>query len=234
VAPTAEDLLGIWLLEHGDTLLRFGADGTFVINNGEPLTTNPDRTGTYSIDGTTLRFVQEEKADCPAGSVDVWTVELLADGVIRGMIDASPCPPGPGAHGDWLRLSPDSVLERDVTSGIGSPTVASEGNLIGHVWIIDGTSTLISLSDDGTYAWDDRGLLDTRPADAGRWELSGTTLSLISGPASELCADGDPLALSDGEVYQPADASFLRVWRASAAGDPCERLDGEVFLTVVA
>jgi hypothetical protein len=49
-----------------------------------------------------------------------------------------------------------------------------------------------------------------------------------------MCADGDTLVLSDGQVYQPADASFLRVWRASAADDPCERLDGDVILTVVA
>ncbi len=233
-APTAEALLGIWLLELGDTLMRLGADGTFVINNGEPLTVDPDRTGTYSIDGITLRFLQDAKADCPGGSVDVWTVGLLADGLLRGMIVESPCPPGPGAHGDWVRISPESVLERDVTPGRGTPTVASEGNVIGHVWIVDGTSKLLSLSADGTYAWDDRGLLDTQPADAGRWGLNGQTLSLLSGAASEICAEGDTLALLGGQIYLPADASFLRVWRGTASGDPCHRLDGAVLLTLAA
>jgi hypothetical protein len=233
-APTAEALLGIWLLQLGDTLMRLSADGTFVINNGEPLAVDPDRTGTYSIEGMTMRFVQEAKADCPGGSVDVWTVGLLEDGLLRGMIIESPCPPGPGAHGDWVRVSPDSVLERDVTPGIGSPTVASAGNIIGHVWIVDGTSTLLSLYDDGTYAWDDRGLLDTRPADAGRWELNGQSLSLISGTASEICADGDSVVVADGQVFVPADASYLRFWRATATADPCHRLEGEVTLTLVA
>lgn len=226
--------MGIWLIEGGETLLRFGADGTFVINDGQPLTVYPDRTGSFSIDGRTMRFLQEAKADCPGGSVDVWTVGLLADGVLRVMIDASPCPPGPGAHGDWLRISPDSVLERDVTPGIGGATVASEGNIPGHVWIVDGTSTLVTINTDGTYAWDDRGLIDTRPADSGRWELNGQALTLISGPASETCAEGDALVLVDGEVFVPGDASFLRGWRATASGDACERLDGEVILTLVA
>jgi hypothetical protein len=234
MAPMAEALLGIWLLQPGDTLLRFASDGTFAINNGEPLAVDPDRTGTYSIEGTTMRFLQEAKTDCPGGSVDVWTVGLLENGLLRGMIIESPCPPGPGAHGVWVRISPDSVLERDLTPGTGSPTVASAGNIIGHVWIVDGTSTLLSLNDDGTYAWDDRGLLDTRPADAGRWELNGQSLSLISGVASGICADGDATALADGEVFVPADASFLRIWRATATDDPCHRLEGEVTLTLVA
>jgi hypothetical protein len=59
------------------------------------------------------------------------------------------------------------------------------------IWVIhDDNPLLVRFSPDGTYAFDNIGLLDTDPAASGTFEVSGRTITFVEGQ-SRICPEGD-------------------------------------------
>ena len=90
IDPSAEDLVGIWKMELLGVYIEYLPDATTRQANGiETLETNPDRVGTYIVEGDLVTITNRETsaregvADCPPASVDIYFAELHGDGTLR-------------------------------------------------------------------------------------------------------------------------------------------------------
>jgi hypothetical protein len=75
-------LHGVWLLEGNGILLRLGADGSYAIDDGGELITDPDDEGTFEVDGEsgTLTFTSgADSRTCAEDDVWVWTNAQLGE-----------------------------------------------------------------------------------------------------------------------------------------------------------
>lgn len=107
-APSLAELEGIWSLDDGGALLRFGDGGTYVLDDGGELQADPDESGTYSVYGSTLTLVAEQSRHCAAGQPWEWQVELLGEGRLHGIVTTAECLGRP-VDWTWTRVSPGST-----------------------------------------------------------------------------------------------------------------------------
>lgn len=198
--PTKNRLAGIWLADEEVTplLVRFSPDGTFAIDDGAgPLDTAPAGSGTYEVDGETIRFMNERSRVCNEG--DRWTFQarLPEDGRLHTVITddaADACSRGAGTELTWTRVSPSSPVGLQITA----PNSGKEGarpsaaSVLRGIWLLEGGGHLLRFGIDGTYAIDDAGRLGADPYDVGTVEADGKgTLTFISGARSRGCERGD-------------------------------------------
>jgi hypothetical protein len=106
-------LLGVWLLEGRGVLLRVGWDGSYVIDDGGELVTDPDDEGTFEGDSARGMLTFTSGADsrtCAEGDRWVWnTAELSSNaelGVrrLRGVVIEDACGKDLGPSLAWFRL----------------------------------------------------------------------------------------------------------------------------------
>jgi hypothetical protein len=108
-------LHGVWLLEGNGILLRLGADGSYAIDDGGELVTDPDDVGTFEVDGVsgTLTFTSgADSRTCAEDDVWVWTNAELGEGVLRVVVTEEGC--GKDLEPDlvWVRLQPTRPVGR--------------------------------------------------------------------------------------------------------------------------
>ena len=115
--PAIQSIFGIWHREGSGQLLRFGIDGTYAVDDGGVLTSDPDDTGTYEINGATISFTSAGSATCAAGDAQVWdgvtlaTVglheeDLLYTRLLGSTASESECSIHASGAQKWLRISP--------------------------------------------------------------------------------------------------------------------------------
>lgn len=219
-APEQKDLEGIWTLDDGRELLRLSADGTFVEFGGFDETARV--TGIYDLDGRTLTLVSDGENLCLEGTRLVWETELLDDGHLHSVSTLDECLPG-GDLPDWTwtRVSPNSRFAGTPTQRSADAEVPADVVPLQGIWLLEGGSVLFQVSPDGTFAWDDRGRLDTAPVDVGTVVLDGSTLTLTSGAESASCSEGDTLVLTDVAVTRglPGDKWLYGTVDSSTCAD---------------
>jgi hypothetical protein len=121
---------------------------------------------------------------------------------------------------------PPAVVPPEERTAEGEPPTASE--LVG-TWSIDDTEPerLVRFSPDGSFAIDDRGMLDTTPAAAGNYELDGREI-IFETSGSDICVDGDSWTFEAGV---PEEGRLHFVVREDAA-PPCNQgVGAQWFLT---
>lgn len=115
--PTEGAVPGIWLRQGSGQLLRLSSAGTYAVDDGGLLGTDPNDTGVYEIDGDTITYTSAGSATCTAGDTQMWEgiaiddVRLHEDhGSYAKTLHTTAGEPDCGAHfaGDqtWLRISP--------------------------------------------------------------------------------------------------------------------------------
>jgi hypothetical protein len=107
--PTSSTVLaGIWLLEGGHQLVRFGADGTYSIIAGGRLDA-PEDVGTFDLDGQgTITFTSgAESRTCAEGTVTVWQGVQLNLDALGGDIGGNACGDLPAGNAAFVRLLSD-------------------------------------------------------------------------------------------------------------------------------
>jgi hypothetical protein len=95
--------------------------------------------------------------------------------------------------GDGIEpAAPGSDAAPDASGSAGDePTTAT----LAGVWRIGESERLVWFGEDGGFAIDDRGRLDTQPAAAGTYTLDGATI-LFESRGSDLCVEGDTWAFT--------------------------------------
>jgi hypothetical protein len=109
--PSREDeLAGIWLLESTGLLVRFSADGTYALDDGGQLGTDPDDQGTFGVDrdGSVTLTSGAQSRTCAEGITWVWKdVRLIfGAGTLRGVVSKDEGQRRLGPELTWVRLSP--------------------------------------------------------------------------------------------------------------------------------
>lgn len=102
-------LHGVWLLEGYGILLRLGADGSYAIDDGGELVTDPDDVGTFEVDGESRTLTFTSGADsrtCAEDDAWVWTNAELGEGVLRVVVTEEGCVKDLGPNLVWVRLQP--------------------------------------------------------------------------------------------------------------------------------
>ena len=105
-------LVGDWSQDDGRHLLRLNSDGTFAVDDGGALESNPDDVGTFSFDGEILTFTSsEESRFCKAGDLWIWELEFVGDDQIRGVVTVDDCSSFEGRDWTWTRCVAEQVAE---------------------------------------------------------------------------------------------------------------------------
>jgi hypothetical protein len=111
----------------------------------------------------------------------------------------------------------EEVASPEERTAAGETPIRSE--LVG-IWLVDEIDfegrLLVSFNRNGTFAIDDRGLLDTTPAAAGNYRLDGK-LIMFESSGSDICTEGDTWAFEAGV---PDEGRLTTVVREDAA-DEC-------------
>jgi hypothetical protein len=203
-APTADRLAGIWLRDPGPNLeeglmLRIGRDGTAAFASEGLLAETPWVRATYVTDGNDVTFtVVRERPDdaCVPGDNWTWRTGIQDEGrmQILNIEDGTSyyCSIGLGTRLSFTRVSPISQTGAQITAedpaGKGFPP---ESSSLEGIWLEEGSGRLLSLYWAQTYSIDDGGLLDTRPDDAGDFQIDDRgTLTFTSGSDSRACEQG--------------------------------------------
>ena len=107
------DLHGVWFLEGRGVLLRLGRDGSYALDDGGELLTNPDDQGTFelaSVTGILTLASGEDSRTCAEGDIWVWAnAELRTDEEfsfrgLRGFVTKDGCERDLGPDLTWFRL----------------------------------------------------------------------------------------------------------------------------------
>ncbi|HEY6568268.1 MAG TPA: hypothetical protein VI341_12200, partial [Actinomycetota bacterium] len=123
--PTTRELAGIWLTidDLGSTslLVRFQADGEFVMDDRGGITGIPSVTGSFEMDGHTMAFSVLGGSACPADTF-AWTANLAGEGLLRVRHTESASTPDclidVGTEWTLIRVSPSSpASDRLITAG---------------------------------------------------------------------------------------------------------------------
>jgi hypothetical protein len=110
-------LTGIWLLEGSGQRIRFSSDGTYAVDDGGLLGSDPDDTGSYEVVDGTVTLTSAGSASCTVGDVQVWEGATVAQlrlhenlPVYSSLLRSGAAEPGcsiyPSSELTWLRLSP--------------------------------------------------------------------------------------------------------------------------------
>ena len=115
--PSTRTVYGIWHRLGSGQLLRFGIDGTYAIDAAGLLTSDPDDTGTYELNGDKITFTSAGSTTCAAGDTQVWeevtlTIvrlheeDFLHTKLLNSTARESECPIHAAESQTWLRISP--------------------------------------------------------------------------------------------------------------------------------
>jgi hypothetical protein len=197
--PTTQLLEGVWRLDNGKTLLKFGADGSVRFDDQGTLFSRPATTGTYVIDGDriTVTTTQGAQQSC-AGTRYEMRASLASIGLLHfvNRAPATPCSPlPPAARGALEQVLPPSPTISDMHFMPDDPwQPLSDPTLLPGVWTGEGDAHVLELDAGGAY-YVASGSGDL--VDRGTWTLRGSTLTLTSGAGSRQCIAGDKLVLAN-------------------------------------
>ena len=212
--PTLELLQGVWRLDDGGTLVRFGPDGTVQIDQHGTLYSQPVATGTYDLAGDEIAVAMDTG---PQGCAGV-TFRMRASVPDPGDLRFIPAHEGDGScstvphwRGDFEQvLPPTNAFLRTLRltpkerQALRPP---ADALLLQAAWMSEGGGYVLELTRRGTYvvAGGSGEVLDH-----GLWNLdrSKTRLSLVSDQESPTCDPGDRLVLGDFR-YGEGGTSFM-------------------------
>jgi len=236
MVPTRGRLAGIWLLDGatsappgGDALMvLFRADGTVIFDDKGHLDTSPAVAATYQLHGRTISFrVGRGTAVCTPGDTWAWQAGLPDEGRLKAVTvedGTGICSEGIGSELTFTRVSPLSPffeLAYPTPSAHAAPPpdeVALHG-----IWLLQGSGSLLRLSEDGSYAIDGTGELGTDPSDMGTFRVHAGTVTFTSGASSRACRPGDRWVWKD--VAQDGRAT-----EGTVTKDECrDRADGSTW-----
>jgi hypothetical protein len=235
-------LAGMWRLDEarsadgevgadvGGVLMMLGTDSTFALDSLGTIATKPSVAGTYELDGGTV-VTRPVSGSCTE-AID-FAVEMPEEGRLLTTVTetGSPapmekaCPIPVGTELDWVRVSPMSAPGATVANleSVEDTRPPSIQTVFG-IWHRQGSGQLLRMGIDGTYSFDDGGLLDGDPDDTGTFELDGQTVSFTS-TGSASCAAGETHVweqLTIGSVrLQQHDVRLTRLVSATASGSDC-------------
>lgn len=225
-----DELVGIWRVERGDMLLELAADGRYASDTHGVLGRSPDVVGTWEIVDDELHFDQTaDSIDCPdAAAADARFIDF-DDGTFTIEWTYNSCyPDGVGDHWAYVRLSPDERWEPPIPAEL--PPVSQEispGSTRG-AWLIEGTSTILELHDDGTYVLDDAGMLAFDPMESGTYFATAGRIELTV-VTSRHCQTGTQRVLTDARAYV-TNPAFRFI--PATTDDPCGMFEESVTLVI--
>lgn len=233
-ALSAQELTGaVWRIDSGDTLLSFHEDGRYRMDPGGEIAIAPDYSGAYEIIDSQVHFSQMSGSSdgCPTGTTSSAEVDVDGGNLELLWIDHSCYPEVSGRAWSFVRISPENILDPQLPSEAPSTTFpAREGNLRG-VWLVAGTSILVSFNGQGQYKWDESGQLAWAPQEDGSYSVAAAEGAIqLTVAFSSSCAVGDTLRLRESRMY--STASLIRVMEAEAEDD-CGRLIGPVQFVLI-
>ena len=119
--PTAAELAGIWYSPEAP-LVQFSPDGTFAIDNGGYLDTDPSVRGRYELKGDTITFPNVSGHACP-GTSFAWQASLLGEGLLRVVTSkeaGGSCREPLGTEWTFIRVSPSSPTSSEASAEIAA------------------------------------------------------------------------------------------------------------------
>jgi hypothetical protein len=217
-APSREVLEGVWRLDNGTTVLRFGTDGTVAID-GRGMLFADSVVGTYTI---AEDVVTVDVQSGPAGCVAPQQLAMRASQPEAGQLHVVHAEPVTG--GCLTDLQERWVLEQILPTSAGWAAadfsgddfqpVAGASALLGD-WLAQGGGHVLELAtsagepDGGAYyvaaaAGD--------VVDEGRWtfDASRSQLRLVSSGSSPTCAEGDRLVIGGLVLADPGVSGAFR------------------------
>jgi hypothetical protein len=240
--PTHDLVQGVWRVDNGVSLLRFGEDGSMQWDDRGALFHDPPLRGTYQLEGDliTVTATDGSSLEC-IGTEFVLRASLAGFGDMR-VVSASSSSPGCAPIGPSERAVLHQVLPTNGT--LADMEILAKGDwqppmgpraLYGD-WMAEVADSkehasgrgghLLEIAPNGSYvvAGPSGDVLDR-----GRWNLSVSParLSLVSAADSPSCAPGDRLVLGQVEheySWATAMRGTVRVNECSGAWAPEEWL----------
>lgn len=221
-APTTELVTGVWRLDNGTRLVRFGSDGTVQMDTRGHLLSSPQVVGTYEISDDVVEVTADGDSPQCAGGTIALRASFPGDGLMRFVHTGEPsdCWGADAARGTFEQLlptSPDLVQLR--LPGAGAEWLTPYGTEAMHgVWMSAGGGHVLEMAPTGDYVIA-AGSGDA--VDRGRWTLDGsrTQLTLESSQESETCSPGDRLVLDGVGQVNPGAVMMRGDVRQSTCSD---------------
>lgn len=216
--PTQALVQGIWRLDNGDVMVRFGRDRSIDFDDQGTIFSKPGTRGTYAIEGDRLvvTITTSTTAAC-VGRQFALRASVPEVGRLRFVREADlpACTPLPEGTRALEQLIPTNAVAGDLsyTREPGWKPLTASSRLPG-VWLAEGGGHLLELDRDGAYFVADASGL---PIDRGTWSLADTDLTLASSALSSQCAVGDSWVLSSAEIIASGAQSF----RGSVTRNDC-------------
>jgi hypothetical protein len=208
--PTTQLLNGVWRLDNGSVQVKFGADGTVRFDEHGMLFSHPSTTGSYAVTGQliTVTLAAHPQSTCVGTTLQI-RASLPEAGLLRFLPDAasascSPLGPGKGAFEQLLPTNNKNLSTLVFSTDKAWTALPSKDDLYG-IWLAERTGFLLEMDRGGAYF-----VVDASGAtiDKGQWSLSGTDLTLTSGPGSQACTAGDKLVLGAVQWEDPGTAAL--------------------------
>ena len=225
-APTISTLKGIWRVDNGTTLIRFGVDGAVRFDPAGALWSDPLDTGSYAIEGKQITITTAgDKIPACRGAETVLSAAHTGEGSMEMVYDSgtdTACSPLPGTSWVMEQVLPTrfvGFLGLRLTAGeVRAMEPPTDQSLLPGDWVAQGGGHLLELAADGTYYVAGAG---ADVVDQGRWTLDlGTSeLRLVSSEESVLCEAGDALVLTGVRYLGLGPTS---VFGGSVAQNPCD------------
>ena len=219
--PTPELLSGVWRLDNGGVLVKFGADGTVLFDQHGTLLSHPFAAGTYAIDGDaiTVTIMNADRHRC-VGKTFTSHASVTAPGLLRVATSsesiADACSPMRFVRAQWEQALPTRNKGMKGLSNGDAPgwhPLSGKGALYG-VFLARGGGHLLEIDRGGAYyVLAEAGTT----VDRGHWSLQGSDLTLTSGAGSADCSRGDKLVLRSVEEVNPG----TNVFRGTVAQNTC-------------
>ena len=220
-APTPELLGGVWRLDNGGVLVKFGADGTVLFDRHGTLMSHPFAAGTYAIDGDAISvtITNADRHRC-VGKTFTSRASITAPGLLRvattSDTTADPCSPMRFVRAQWEQALPTNNEDIKGLSNGDAPgwhPLSGRAELYG-VFLARGGGHLLEIDRGGAYYV----LADTgTTVDRGQWSLRGSDLTFTSGTGSAQCSKGDKLVLHSVEEVNPG----TNIFRGTVAQNTC-------------
>ena len=203
--PSSRLLQGIWRLDNGQVLVRFGSDGTVQFDEHGTLFTHPVTTGTYTVVGDviTVTAAGDEQSGC-IGNQFAMRASLTGPGsmhVVPSDRTGGACAPVPSGRWTFEQVLPTTNQDlADLVFSKDDGWQPVDKSILYGVWLAEGGGYVLEIDHGGSYyVADDSG----QPVDEGRWSLRGTELTLTSSARSAECNQGDKLVLGAVEQENP-------------------------------
>lgn len=219
-APTPQLIAGVWRVDNGVVLLRFGADGTVRFTDHGTLFSDPATIGTYEIDGDliTVTTTEDARSEC-IGTEFAMHASLPEPGALRFVSSpatSGACTAMPAGHQVLEQVLPtsQSMSEAVFSTERGWQPVSDEVTLHGD-WQAEGGGYVLEMAANGSYYVADE---SAEPIDRGEWSLRGSDLTLTSSASSAECSAGDQLVLAAVQYVDPGTTAIRGTVRKNTCG----------------